>query len=98
MAIGVSQGTELRFQGFFDVSGNIFEKLIVIHRWLSSFCVVVQAGLETEKAPDGGWSIRRYVRENQARSNNGGKEFRRFSHLAILLEEGPKWVKKMQKS
>ena len=61
MAIGVSQGTELRFQGFFDISGNIFEKLIVIHRWLSSFCVVVQAGLETEKAPDGG-AIRRYVR------------------------------------
>ena len=54
MAIGVSQGTELRFQGFFDISGNIFEKLIVIHRWLSSFCVVVQAGPETEKAPDGG--------------------------------------------
>ena len=62
MAIGVSQGTELRFQGFFDISGNIFEKLIVIHRWLSSFYVVVQAGLETEKAPDGGWPIRRYVR------------------------------------
>ena len=48
------QGTELRFQGFFDISGNIFEKLIVIHRWLSSFCVVVQARARDKKAPDGG--------------------------------------------
>lgn len=61
MAIGVSQGTELRFQGFFDISGNIFEKLIVIHRWLSSFVVVVQAGPETEKAPDEGSFVKRYV-------------------------------------